>query len=174
MTSLTAIFARDLNGVIGVNNTLPWHQPRDLKFFKDTTIDHIVVMGYNTFESMNFKPLPDRINVVLTSKSNILVDRTVDSSNRYPDVVIFNKIEDVIKFVQDKKAFVIGGFSVFTQFQPYLDEVIETVIRTEVPFTENMTFVDVDYLIKDMSLVSSDFFDADEHNYDQTINIYRK
>lgn len=54
------------NGVIGNENDLPWHLPRDLKWFKETTRGHAVVMGRKTFDSLGGKPLPQRVNVVLT------------------------------------------------------------------------------------------------------------
>lgn len=55
-------------GVIGVNNRLPWHHPGDLKRFMQVTSGSTVVMGRLTFESMQSKPLPRRRNIVITSR----------------------------------------------------------------------------------------------------------
>lgn len=54
------------SGIIGVDNTLPWYYPDDLKFFKNKTEGSVVIMGSNTYKSIG-KPLPNRINVVLSS-----------------------------------------------------------------------------------------------------------
>ena len=61
------IVATDLVGGIGKNNNLPWHHSTDLKIFKSLTIGNIVVMGRNTWDSLPKKPLPTRVNVVLSS-----------------------------------------------------------------------------------------------------------
>jgi dihydrofolate reductase len=64
--SIVAAVAK--NGIIGVNNTLPWHLPEDLAFFKQTTLGCPVLMGRKTYESIN-RPLPGRLNVVLSSNT---------------------------------------------------------------------------------------------------------
>jgi dihydrofolate reductase len=61
-----AIAAMSLNRVIGNGNQIPWHLPEDFKWFKKMTTGNVVVMGRKTFESLGGKPLPNRINVVLT------------------------------------------------------------------------------------------------------------
>ena len=63
------IVARADNGVIGVDNQLPWHLPSDLKYFKQVTMGKPVVMGRKTFESIG-RPLPGRTNVVITRNSD--------------------------------------------------------------------------------------------------------
>jgi dihydrofolate reductase len=60
-----AIAAMSLNRVIGAGNTIPWHLPEDFRWFKSLTQGHVVIMGRKTFESIG-KPLPQRINIVLT------------------------------------------------------------------------------------------------------------
>lgn len=62
---ITLIVARAANGVIGLNNTLPWQLPEDLRHFKATTLGHVLVMGRKTFESIG-RPLPGRRTIVLT------------------------------------------------------------------------------------------------------------
>ena len=58
----------DLNGNIGKDNDLLFHLKADMQFFRKTTMDKIVVMGKNTYKSLNCKPLPKRLNVVLTDE----------------------------------------------------------------------------------------------------------
>src|SRR2546421_3850306 len=71
MTRLKAIAAMSLNRVIGAGNKIPWHLPEDFKWFKQKTSGHVVIMGRKTFESLG-KPLPNRINIVLTRHPGVL------------------------------------------------------------------------------------------------------
>ena len=66
---VSLIVARGVNGVIGVNNQLPWHLPRDLKYFKSVTLGKPIIMGRKTFESIG-QPLRGRINFVLTRNTS--------------------------------------------------------------------------------------------------------
>src|SRR3989442_491152 len=65
MSDLKAIAAMSLNRVIGQGNKIPWHLPEDFKFFKQTTMGHILLMGRKTFESIG-RPLPGRETIVLS------------------------------------------------------------------------------------------------------------
>jgi dihydrofolate reductase len=65
MKHFKAIAAMSLNRVIGAGNKIPWHLPEDFKWFKKMTAGNVVIMGRNTFESLG-KPLPNRINIVLS------------------------------------------------------------------------------------------------------------
>ncbi len=64
---ITIIAAIGKNNELGKNNDLIWHLPYDLKFFKEKTLNHAVVMGLNTYKSIG-KPLPSRENIVLTDQ----------------------------------------------------------------------------------------------------------
>ena len=65
MKHFKAIAAMSLNRVIGAGNKIPWHLPEDFKWFKRMTSGNVVIMGRKTFESLG-KPLPNRINIVLS------------------------------------------------------------------------------------------------------------
>ena len=65
---LGAIWAQSLDRVIGTGTDMPWDVPEDLKFFKEVTMGHPVIMGRKTWESLPFKPLPGRANHVLSSR----------------------------------------------------------------------------------------------------------
>lgn len=65
MTTIALIVARTRNGVIGRNNSMPWHLPEDLRYFKRITMGKPIIMGRNTWESLG-KPLPGRDNIVIT------------------------------------------------------------------------------------------------------------
>ncbi|MDY5784906.1 dihydrofolate reductase [Corynebacterium sp.] len=64
-----AIWAQSLNGVIGTGDDMPWHLPEDLKHFKAITMGTPVIMGRRTWESLPIKPLPGRVNHVISSKA---------------------------------------------------------------------------------------------------------
>ncbi len=64
---ITLIVARDRNGAIGKDNTIPWHAPEDLKAFQRETLGGAVIMGRNTWDSLPFKPLKNRLNLVVSS-----------------------------------------------------------------------------------------------------------
>lgn len=67
---LVSIVAADENNAIGIDNQLPWHLPKDLQFFKKTTLGKPIIMGRKTFESLG-KPLPGRLNIVISSQPSL-------------------------------------------------------------------------------------------------------
>lgn len=95
---------------IGYKNDLLYRIKDDLKFFKEKTINNVVIMGYKTFESLGFKPLPNRINIVLSSKYG----------GEHENVIFVHSINEVIDVCEknyiDKEWFVIGGGSIYKQF----------------------------------------------------------
>jgi len=110
----------DKNRVIGLNNDLPWHLPKDLKFFKEKTIGNTIIMGRKTFDSIG-RALPKRENIVLTR-------RTAD----FPaEVKVINNIDEIKKWNMDqpeKEYFVIGGAAIFEQVLPLADRMYITMI----------------------------------------------
>jgi len=112
---ITMIACVDSNMGIGKDNKLLTHLPLDLKHFKDTTKGHTVVFGKNTWDSLPFKPLPDRVNVVLTKGEEI-------SDKGY----IRGNIELVIALSKLYHVFICGGESIYKQMLPFADELIIT------------------------------------------------
>jgi dihydrofolate reductase len=105
---VSLIVAVSENGVIGKNNDLIWHLPKDMKFFKDTTLGHHVIMGRKNFESIphKYSPLPNRINVVITRKDDYIAE----------DCVVVNSIEAAIQIAKkngDTEPFIIGGGQIY-------------------------------------------------------------
>src|ERR1700755_2543639 len=90
---ISFIVAVSENNAIGRNNTLPWHLPEDLKFFKRTTMGKPVLMGRKTFESLR-KHLPGRLNIVLTKNKELVVPE---------GVLVFSTIDDAIERLQKEK-----------------------------------------------------------------------
>ena len=121
---LVLIAAVAENGVIGSDGDMPWHYPADLAHFKETTTGHPVIMGRKTYESIVSGiggPLPDRTNVVLSTRPLDLPDGAVHAGS--VDAAI-----DVARGTGSEVAYVIGGATVYEQFLPYADRLVLTEI----------------------------------------------
>lgn len=102
------IVAMDSERGIGKNNDLMWHLPADMKFFKDTTKGHIVVMGRKNYDSIpeRYRPLVDRENAILTRNTDLKID----------NCKVFNSLEACLeKYKNETKrtVFIIGGGEIF-------------------------------------------------------------
>ena len=120
---ISAIVAVDNNYGIGNKNNLLAHIPEDLKMFKDITTGGTVIMGRKTYESLPVKPLPNRINIVVTSKAN----------NPYGenDISYYNieEVKTILKaFSFNNNFFVIGGGMIYKELLPYCERVYLTKI----------------------------------------------
>ncbi len=103
MTKLSTIVAIANNRVIGVNNTLPWHLPEDLKRFKALTMGHHIIMGRKTYESLG-RLLPGRTTVIVTRNGDYKVE----------GALIANSLQDAMAFCKDDdEAFLIGGAELY-------------------------------------------------------------
>lgn len=113
---------------IGNRGTIPWHVPEDLRHFRMTTSGHTVVMGRKTYESIG-KPLPNRQNIVITSRNNGAGLREgTDVMLRFvasPEDMLVDFDGD------DRSVFIIGGQQVYKYFLPYADGVYLTRIHKE-------------------------------------------
>ena len=120
---IIGIVAVDRKDAIGKDGKLPWHYSADMKFFKETTTGNAVVMGHNTWRSLK-KPLPNRLNIVLSRKSEV---EPQDS------VLVLRDVASVLSQTKtlDCDLFVMGGEQVYQSFLPY----IEKWLVTEVPLT---------------------------------------
>lgn len=110
--NITLIAALDPCRVIGYKNQIPWHIPKDLKHFKSLTSGHHVVMGKNTFDSLNQKPLPNRVNIVLS--------QTYYRDPPYLENQTFfvPSLESVLSVFGHEELKVIGGQQIYEQFLP--------------------------------------------------------
>ena len=105
---VSLIVAVSQNGMIGKDNDLIWHLPKDMKFFKDTTLGHHVIMGRKNFESIphKFRPLPNRTNIVITRQSDYKAE----------DSIVVNSVEESLKVAKsngENEAFIIGGGQIY-------------------------------------------------------------
>lgn len=120
---ISAIVAVDNNWGIGYNGDLLEHIPADLKYFKSLTTNHIVVMGRKTWDSLPYKPLKDRINIVITHSQ-----RHIDKGTAF--ISFGEAISRITKIPKEEELFIIGGGSIYKDFLPYCDRVYVTKIYT--------------------------------------------
>jgi len=118
--SIVGIVAIAQNYAIGRGGKLPWHYSADLKFFKQTTTDHAVVMGFNTWQSIG-KPLPNRLNIVLSRSETI---------EPQPNVILMRSREEVIAISKylNCDAFIIGGAKTYENFSDPIDKWVVTEV----------------------------------------------
>jgi len=134
---MKAIAAMSLNRVIGADGKIPWHLSEDMKFFKRTTLGHIIVMGRKTYASLR-KPLPGRENWVLTRGGDI------------PGVRVIRDVAEISEPDDGRELFVIGGAQLYAALLPQCAEVLLTLVKREAqgdvffpPFEEDFSFAEV-------------------------------
>lgn len=108
------------NGVIGVENRLPWHMPADLRRFKDLTSGHFIIMGRKTFESFP-RPLPNRRHIIVTRDKDY---RAVEGCE-----VVHSIDAAFARASGEEEVFVIGGASLYAQTLPRADRLYVTLIH---------------------------------------------
>jgi dihydrofolate reductase len=115
------ILCIDANGNIGRNNDLLFKMKEDMKFFRETTKDNTVVMGYNTWLSLGSRPLPKRENIVLTNE-------------KIEGIKTSNNLQKLLCEYKDKDVYIIGGAYVYNQAleMDLVDEILVTVVPLEV------------------------------------------
>lgn len=123
--SIAIIAAISTNHCIGVNNTLPWHIPEDLKHFKKITTGKTVIMGRKTWESLPeaFRPLPKRKNIVITRQSNFAVPADVETCA---------SLQACIEKHQTDELFIIGGGQLYTEALTIADTLYITEVHQEI------------------------------------------
>ena len=131
---ITLIAAISLNGTIGDANKIPWRLPEDLKHFKETTQDHVVIMGRKTFESLGKKPLPQRENIILTRRldEEALSWTTLKHQGHF--VTIAADIDSALREGRrfpDKEIFIIGGSEIYRQTIDLADRLIISHVQID-------------------------------------------
>lgn len=120
--SVSMIAAVGRNLELGKNNDLIWHFKEDMKFFKDTTMGHTVVMGRKTFESLP-KALPGRKNIVISSNSEYQAQ----------GATVVTSVDEALRIADNEEIFVIGGGKIYSEFLLYADNLYLTEIDAECP-----------------------------------------
>ena len=125
MCLISIIAAKSHNGVIGNNNTLPWRLPSDLQNFRKLTQNSIVIMGRKTYESIG-KPLPNRLNVVISSQNNFNAPEGVIVSSGPNEAIKASRLLCLEQGIKD--IWIIGGAGIYQQFIKRADRMVLTTI----------------------------------------------
>lgn len=123
---IISILNCDKNWGIGRRNGLLFSLPKDMDFFRKTTLNHVVCMGENTLLSFpKQKPLKNRTNIVLSR----------DKDHNYEGVINVHSFEEFLKIIneyaQNDDVYIIGGASIYNQTLPYVDEVLLTKVDAD-------------------------------------------
>ena len=124
MPRINLIYARAANGVIGKNNAMPWHLPEDLAHFKRLTQGWPVIMGRKTWDSLppRFRPLPGRINLVVTGQAGW------SSAGAQPASSLADALAQCS---QSEQVWIIGGAQIYAQAEPLADRIEVTEIARD-------------------------------------------
>jgi dihydrofolate reductase len=149
-TRISIIAAMAENRVIGVNNTLPWRLPADLRHFRQLTTGHHVIMGRRNYESIG-RPLPERTNIVVTRNRDY----------RAPGCEVRQSLEEALRDAgDDPEVFVIGGAEIYRQALDKADRIYLTLVHADVP--GDTFFPEFD--ARDWNEISRARHEADEKN----------
>ena len=111
------------NRVIGRHNQIPWHIPAEIRFFKDQTMGHALIMGRKTYDSIG-RPLPGRSNIVISRQAGLKI----------PGCQVANSIAQAVELanVKHEKIFNIGGSHIFQAGLAHTDTIYLTELQREV------------------------------------------
>ena len=119
---ISILVAMASNRTIGINNTLPWRIPEDLKHFKALTMGHHMIMGRKTFDAIG-KPLPGRTTVVVTRNRGLKIEGCIIAHSLH---------EALAACTGDEEVFIIGGAEIYMQAMPLTDTLYITEIQQDV------------------------------------------
>jgi dihydrofolate reductase len=130
--SVSIIVAMSRNRTIGINNTLPWRCPEDLKHFKALTMGHHMIMGRKTFDSIG-KALPGRTTVVITRDKYLKIE----------GCIVTHSLQEALNACsQDTEAFIVGGADIYTQSLALADTLYITEIQHDVEGDAHFPYFD--------------------------------
>ena len=142
MQPLSLIVAHAKNNVIGINNTLPWHLPEDLKRFRALTMGHHIIMGRKTYESLG-RLLPGRTTVIVTRNKDFKVE----------GALIAHSLQAALVLVAgDAEPFVIGGAELYIEGLKYATKLYITEVKAE--FAGDAFFPNISNAWKEISCES--------------------
>lgn len=158
---VTLIVAASTNNAIGKDNKMLWHLPEDFKYFKRNTIEHSIIMGRKTFDSIG-RALPERRNIVLSRDQDWSAD----------EVDVANSLDEVFSYCRDEReVFIIGGANLYKQTMPLANKILLTRVHAEIPgdafFPELST--------TEWKLVSQESHSKDDkHAYDYSFEVWER
>lgn len=149
---LSLIVAAAENGVIGKDGKMPWRLPAESAYFRQTTLGHPVITGRKNYEAMG-RPLPDRLNIVITSQPDYEVPA---------GVIVVHSLQaalDLSEVKQAREVFIIGGAQIYNEAMPLVDKLYLTDVHAKI---EGDTFFR--YEPADWRLEWSEYHPADIEN----------
>lgn len=161
IVSIIAAIGR--NNELGLNNKMLWHLPADLKFFKETTTGHCIVMGRKTFESIG-RALPNRNNLVISRNKAFTAE----------GIKVFESVEDAVKWARQQgetECFITGGAEIYKHSIHHVTKLYLT--RVDSDFEADTWFPKIDFA--EWELVESKQQEADEKNaYPLTFELWKR
>ncbi len=158
---LALIVAVAQNRVIGQGDSLPWHLPKDLAFFKEHTLNKMVVMGRKTWQTLPIKPLPKRQNAVLSHQKLTLPD----------EVIQFSNVASILSHARTNDVMVIGGGQLYESTLAYAEKLYIT--RVEDEFSGDVFFPELDLTDWDKIFTQKNLPD-ERHLCPFTFEIYQR
>lgn len=146
---MTIILVADNNWAIGKNGDLLARLPEDMKRFREITTGHTVVMGRKTYESFPKRPLPNRVNCVISR-----TQKSIEGAE------VFGSVEEFLQYAKsvEDEIFVIGGGEIYRQLLPYCDKAYIT--RVYESFEGDTFFTDIDALPEWEAVKSSEIIET--------------
>lgn len=165
MISMICAVAND--GVIGNKNQLPWpHLPSDMKWFSKQTRGNIVVMGRRTWHSLGLmKPLPNRINIVVSRQAEIAGANTVITDN------VNQRVIDLQQEYPARDVFIIGGAQLYRSTMPITKKFYITRIYSDYP---GDTYLDIEVLLENTKILQEKVIDASEEYPKHAFQIFQR
>lgn len=163
MNNVSIIVAIDLNRAIGRDNAIPWHLSSDLKYFKEKTMGKPIVMGRKTFESLGYRQLPGR--------KNIVVSKDVSLTDKY-GVKVVKSIPDALATCwSDPEVMFIGGGQIYSEAIKFATKLYITKVQTKVEAAE-IFFPDysADFILENEEYHSK----TDKDDFDCIFSIYTR
>ena len=118
--TITLVAAMATNSAIGLDGQMPWHLPRELKHFKETTMGKPIVMGRKTWESIG-RALPGRQNLVVTRNPEFSA----------PGCDVAGSLEAAVEMAAGKEVMIIGGGQLYAEALPFADRMVLTLVDCE-------------------------------------------
>ncbi|MBP9187079.1 MAG: dihydrofolate reductase [Bacteroidia bacterium] len=160
---ISLVVATDLQNGIGVNNQLLCHLPADLKYFRQTTTGHCIVMGRKTYESIG-KPLPNRTNIIVTRNAGLSLD----------GCVVVTSLDEAIEYAKQQnetELMITGGGSIYVDAIKFCDKVYLT--RIEHVFNADTFFPEIP--LDKFKLTKAENHQPDEKNiYPYTFELWER
>ena len=164
---VSLIVAVSENGVIGKNNDLIWHLPNDMRYFKEKTLGHHVIMGRKNFESIphKFRPLKGRVNIIVTRQKEYIAN----------ECIVVNSLKEALTIAKsngDQEPFIIGGGEIYKLAleENLVDKIYLTRIHTDFEGDTFFPKLSTDWYIETQEKHPKD----KRHMFDFTFLIYKK